>query len=754
MSTVRLSTAVSNASARFLPASSSSLQSAALDGIWSAHGFSSPLDAFEASYQVQLRDVDSAARRELIEVFKASSDLHVGWQPSARVQHLCTGASDEEVPPSIAMAAAERWGGGGEGGGMSAINLAGLGHTEGIIRCTLIALGNVTERVSEDPNVASSNSSLSGTNDDKDPKVYLTPGLLSWRRVDVGVLAAVSAVILWLIASARARCGRHKRRSGKHREKCSSGRTSGDGAHVRSTAWGAVLHPPTQEVSCRCAPPMPVHHDPVMQLSRDHDGSVEHARSAGWAMQWAAQMAEQSAAALEIERQSGTILQPSTLDDSGAKPQRRIWHGSSGDGYARSGDLVRRRRRRSNQTLCIRCQQRFLRGLLVCPCCVSMAATVVILGALSFFAYQSVLDAIDDHGQLFDLEIASLRSVNGAPLTDRQDAFDLIRAASLRSPHLSLDRVATTAADKTATGTSGTAAGLPSARVLQRNDNSEESVQSTRSVTLFYSIRGGRNETAAGGGSRIHGNVLSHEALRRIRNLESSIVQLSGDENVVNLESAVPCFFGTRSEQAEGANASSPTIAQENSGPSRESMQACLGSLVEEPSLRRHFSSDFSSAFANGDAKCAALRSFLTIDASADFDAWLRMMDARYDEQIEVSWYGDSNLFWLEFNINVLHDASLVGVSMAALLIIIIAVLRLPLFACVSLSCVVLSFPVAFVFYVHALGQKKLPILAVVSLYLVLGIGVDAIFVFTNTCAIAFQMPFAAPSSLLIYQVC
>ena len=56
----------------------------------------------------------------------------------------------------------------------------------------------------------------------------------------------------------------------------------------------------------------------------------------------------------------------------------------------------------------------------------------------------------------------------------------------------------------------------------------------------------------------------------------------------------------------------------------------------------------------------------------------------------------------------------------------------------------VLSFYVAFVFYVHALGQKKLPILAVVSLYLVLGIGVDAIFV-TNTCAIAFQMPLLHP---------
>ena len=55
--------------------------------------------------------------------------------------------------------------------------------------------------------------------------------------------------------------------------------------------------------------------------------------------------------------------------------------------------------------------------------------------------------------------------------------------------------------------------------------------------------------------------------------------------------------------------------------------------------------------------------------------------------------------------------------------------LRLPCFAAFALFVVVLSVPATFAVYSGPLGQPKLPVLAVVSLYLILGIGVDAILI-------------------------
>ena len=63
--------------------------------------------------------------------------------------------------------------------------------------------------------------------------------------------------------------------------------------------------------------------------------------------------------------------------------------------------------------------------------------------------------------------------------------------------------------------------------------------------------------------------------------------------------------------------------------------------------------------------------------------------------------------------------------------------LRLPLFAIFVLFVIVLAFPVTFGLYTRSLGNEKLPILAIVSLYLVLGIGADAVFIFTNTYMLA-----------------
>ena len=58
--------------------------------------------------------------------------------------------------------------------------------------------------------------------------------------------------------------------------------------------------------------------------------------------------------------------------------------------------------------------------------------------------------------------------------------------------------------------------------------------------------------------------------------------------------------------------------------------------------------------------------------------------------------------------------------------------LRVPSFALLSLLTVALSLPLGAAFYLGPLQLETLPILGVISLYLALGIGVDAIFVFCN----------------------
>ena len=114
----------------------------------------------------------------------------------------------------------------------------------------------------------------------------------------------------------------------------------------------------------------------------------------------------------------------------------------------------------------------------------------------------------------------------------------------------------------------------------------------------------------------------------------------------------------------------------------------------------------------------------------------MRTLEGLSGKQVEVSWYGDNWLFWVEFNISLLHDVTFVGVSFGALLAFMIAVLGLPAFAIISLLVVAMSLPVGFALYTGPLEQEKLPILAIVSIYLILGIGADAIFVFTNTYAL------------------
>ena len=102
-----------------------------------------------------------------------------------------------------------------------------------------------------------------------------------------------------------------------------------------------------------------------------------------------------------------------------------------------------------------------------------------------------------------------------------------------------------------------------------------------------------------------------------------------------------------------------------------------------------------------------------------------------------MSFYGD--LFWAEFYMNLIHDVVYVALSLLLIWVFTASVLRMPLYAALALALVVASFPVAFAFYSGPLASSKAPILALLSLYLILGIGVDAIFVLSNSYALAEQ---------------
>ena len=72
-------------------------------------------------------------------------------------------------------------------------------------------------------------------------------------------------------------------------------------------------------------------------------------------------------------------------------------------------------------------------------------------------------------------------------------------------------------------------------------------------------------------------------------------------------------------------------------------------------------------------------------------------------------------------------DARLLIASVLGILGFTAAVLRLPVFAFLALLCVLASIPIATACYVGPLGLTKLPVITVVSFYLMLGIGVRAI---------------------------
>ena len=495
-------------------------------------------------------------------MLEQQADLHRGWRPRAEVQHLCTGSADTQVPAGISTAAAAAW-------DIPIITIQGKDHTEGIMSCIMVALGNLTSQAIM-PTLKHANTTGADASALVVGEVDMSSSLLPFSRIAVSAWGLIFIVCIWLL--------------------------------IRSY----------QLVSVR---------------------------------------------------------------------------------------LISRRQ--STSTSISRCQAPPARCSIARPVLQALLTRPILIGALAFASIAVptaiqlgiVTSRIIEGAPIFDLEIASLRTISGE-LTDRQDAFEMLNAQAKAT-------------------TSSEAAALATQQQGRR-------LAQTRQVDIYYTSRGGRIVEG------MSGNVISLSMLNRVRDTEASIVApLLAEGKLVSMKSAVPCLFGDPlASDAGEAPLGDATI---------NTVQSCLAHLMANPDeLTDRFSADFSS-FVAGSASCAALRSTLHIDVSADFDSWIHTLERLNDPFIEVSWWGESAVFWREFNLSLFHDVSFVVASMAFLLIFMTAVLRLPLFALLSLVVVVFSMFTALALFTGPLEQEKLPILAVVSIYLVLGVGVDAIFVFVNT---------------------
>ena len=292
-----------------------------------------------------------------------------------------------------------------------------------------------------------------------------------------------------------------------------------------------------------------------------------------------------------------------------------------------------------------------LAKLLGCPCSLTILILLAILLPTLLQLYLT-FERLLAGGELFDLEIASLRTVTGT-LTDRQDAFTLLSAP--------ID------------GTlSSLATSPPSSPPPPLLDRQLSTASSTRGIEIYYTVTGGRSM------NDVSGNVLTLERLTQLRDTEAAVMELTGAA-LVGVSSLIPCFY----------NITSLPVGQSPSGePTERTIQACLEAVVASTDdAKQHFSSDFTSRFVDGDASCAALRTRLTIDDTLiDYTYWIGALNRLNNGEsgIEVSWYGGAFLFWRSLT-SPTTRCLFCNLPAAAILCIMVFALRLPLFAVFSL---------------------------------------------------------------------
>ncbi len=373
---------------------------------------------------------------------------------------------------------------------------------------------------------------------------------------------------------------------------------------------------------------------------------------------------------------------------------------------------------------------RFMNTLLACPGFLVVVALAAVLAPTSLQLITTVQDVIAGK-DIFAIDIASLRSVTGV-LTDRQDAYSMWN--DVGAPTM-LTILASPPPPITPPPWPPLAPVPGATRRLQGEPSA------TRRLDLLYTRKGGRRYDP----SRVLGNVLTVEALTHIRDIERKVLEDVDPHMLHSWKSAVPCFFsntsshGDRNLVREGEH---PLSAMPEGVATEGSVEACLRRIVQSPSYmyRIFFGTDFESSFVGSQASCSALRSEIEIDASADFDALIERLSALSDGAIELTFGGDAWLSFRELYLTLQGDLVYIFVSIGAILLFLIAVLNMPLFASFALLVILLCFPVTIALYLGAFNQEQLPVLSVVSLYLVLGIGADNVFIFTNTSALRAQL--------------
>ena len=100
--------------------------------------------------------------------------------------------------------------------------------------------------------------------------------------------------------------------------------------------------------------------------------------------------------------------------------------------------------------------------------------------------------------------------------------------------------------------------------------------------------------------------------------------------------------------------------------------------------------------------------------------------------EVRVMWYHDV-LTNTEVVETVIHDSKIAMFAFIFVLCFMTIHLGSPFLSIVGMYGIVMSFPVAYMIYMVVFGYKKMMLLNFLSLYIIMGIGADDVFVFTDT---------------------
>ncbi len=725
-----------------------------LNQLFLTHGQSIPLDAFNATYQATMRDLTSDVRAAWARTFGSYSDLHEGWQPRAPVQHLGTGALDEQVPPRISVNAGREW-------NVTVLLVDGAGHTDGIASCLLLAVRNITS-AARMPSVVPSSHHLEI---EVAPSSLATP-FFEWRRIDTAMYCLFAVVGFWLLAG----CVLFMRsRHCQRRVSAFSDRIAAQGVEplklVRSLSENRMVKA-LESAGRRIRTLLP--HSPHSPSKRKQ-GEVHEVPLQLAHLGKRSSVSTEPGAPVALVEDAVTMA----LETTGLR------------------ELV---------------ASRLINSLLGCPFLIGLGVLLAFL-LPTVLQLRSVVSDVVAGEEIFALDISSLRSVTGT-LTNRQDAYTVLsgigapsmltiqasppptpppsapplaalpsaarRRLGLAHPHanevgnqhaneggnrrrlgLARGREATSTEQGLLAALDHAAPSLPNrghptSRWLQDGELEaqneltadvpltegtadaggalEEGVALTRTINIYYTLKGGRRYNPDG----VEGNVITPEMMRRIRDAEQRALDRVGG-SLRAWRSVVPCFHG----QIEPFPPE-PLGVLPQTDPTADTIAECLahisttsGATLDQ--YRELFASDFDSSSIGGDDQCSGLRTQLDLSMDTDFDALIRDFLHLSGGGIEVTFGGDTWMTFRELYLALMDDVLWVTLSICAIHAFLVIVLRMPLYGTFALFVIVLCFPVTIAVYLGLLNQQELPILSIVSLYLVLGIGADSVFIFTNT---------------------